>query len=80
MGMIMAAEMKATVLTMREAGAVLFGESSEKARKRAAYLLKTQGIKTIKNGKQTLVRRDVLQKEFGIDYQGKVTPLDLERS
>ncbi len=78
--MIMAAEMKATVLTMREAGAVLFGESSERARKRAIYLLKTQKIKTIQNGAQTLVRRDVLQKEFGIDYQGEVTPLDLKRS
>ena len=80
MGMIMAEGMKAALLTMREAGVVLFGESSESARRRAKFLLKSQGIKTIQNGTQTLVRRDVLQKEFGIDYQRKVTPLDLERS
>ena len=60
-------KMQGHLLTMAEAGEVLFGDNTERGRKRAAYLIKTQNIKTIKNGRQTLVRRDILDKAFGID-------------
>lgn len=65
-------KMQGHLLTMAEAGEVLFGDYSDRNRRRATYLIKTQKIKTIKNGRQTLVRRDILDKVFfGIDDKSK---------
>ena len=65
-------KMQGHLLTMAEAGEVLFGDNTERGRRRAAYLIKSQKIKTIKNGRQTLVRRDILNKVFfGIDDKSK---------
>jgi len=72
--------MYGSVLTMKEAAHVLFGTSDDNARKRAIALLKRNNVDLIKNGRTHLVRRDVLQKAFGIGKEGEVTPLFLKRS
>lgn len=63
--------MTGSLLTMKEAAHVLFGKDDEAARKRATYLLKNQNVKTIKNGRQTLVSRDVLVKAFEIKLEDR---------
>lgn len=54
------------LLTMTEAARVLFGQGDDNARKRAIALLKRNNVQLIKNGRNHLVRRDVLQKAFGV--------------
>jgi len=76
--MIWDGDMPGSLLTMKEAAQALFGESDRAAKQRAIYLLKKQNVKTINNGRQMLVRRDVLQRVFGIDYEGEVIPLQLK--
>lgn len=56
-----------SLLTMKQAARVLFGESNDNARKRAIALLKRNDVDLIKNGRSHLVRRDVLQKTFGVN-------------
>ena len=72
--------MTGSVLTMKEAAHVLFGQNDDNARKRAIALLKRNNVDLIKNGRNHLVRRDVLQKAFGIDAEGAVLPLYSKRS
>ena len=69
-----------SVLTMKEAANVLFGENDDNARKRAIALLKRNNVDLIKNGRNHLVRRDVLRKAFGVDADGSVTPFYSKRS
>jgi len=56
--------MERHLLTIAECSEVLFGENTSAARKRARRLLQKLEIDTIKNGRQTLVRRDYLNKAF----------------
>ena len=68
--------MTGSVLTMKEAAHVLFGQNDDNARKRAIALLKRNNVDLIKNGRNHLVRRDVLQKSFwGRCGRGCVAPL-----
>ena len=52
------------LLTIAECSEVLFGENTDPARKRAKRLLNKLEIPIIKNGRQTLVRRDHLNRAF----------------
>ena len=54
------------LLTMTEAARVLFGQGDDNARRRALNLLKKNNVQLIRNGRHNLVRRDLLQKTFGI--------------
>lgn len=63
-----------SLLTMKQAARVLFGESNDNARKRAIALLKRNDVDLIKNGRSHLVRRDVLQKRLGSMRVQTITP------
>jgi hypothetical protein len=52
---------------MTEAAQVLFGQNDDNARKRALYLFKNHNIPLFKSDRKFFVRRDVLQKYFGVD-------------
>tara|TARA_A100001515_G_scaffold62393_1_gene49206 strand:- start:1507 stop:1758 length:252 start_codon:yes stop_codon:yes gene_type:complete len=54
------------LLTMTEAARVLFGQGDDNARRRALNLLKKNNVQLIRNGRHNLVRRDLLQKTFGV--------------
>ncbi len=59
--------MAGSLLTMTEAAQALFGQNDDNARKRALYFLRKNDIKLIKSGRTCLVRRDVLEKYFGVN-------------
>jgi hypothetical protein len=70
--------MTKALLTMKETAEMLFGENDDNARRRAIHLLQSQKIATITTGQKRLVRRDVLDKHFGIDGQRSKSPSDLD--
>ena len=59
--------MPGSLLSMTEAAQVLFGKNDDNARKRALYLFKNHNIPLFKSDRKFFVRRDVLQKYFGVD-------------
>ena len=59
--------MPGSLLSMTEAAQVLFGENDNNARKRALYLCRNHNIPLFKADRKVFVRRDVLQKYFGVD-------------
>tara|TARA_X000001382_G_C3044972_1_gene139130 strand:- start:36 stop:275 length:240 start_codon:yes stop_codon:yes gene_type:complete len=76
--MIWDGDMSGSLLSLKEAAQALFGESNRAASARVRRLLEKQKLKTIKDGGKIYVSRDVLQRAFGIDYEGEVIPLQLK--